>query len=369
MEHKYIKYKIKYLKLKNSQVGGKKMKFKTNNNKSVSHNYMEHLKLKYDIEDITKIGAGWNGVVYRIKKNDEFMILKFEKMDKYDKLNNLTSEYYRQVDFNNVIAKYHKDKFMYLDSHGIIENCEFEHPNTKDVLEKGNETRKLRFIRKNAEPNCYYLIYKPLLDGTFTDIKNEIKNDKIKLFDFMIQIINSINIYRKKGFIHTDINADNFMYKKDNDKYKWYIIDYGNITNINYPDSLLDIERINGNPNYKKLLVYDLIHFIERFCISNNFPSFKNKQERDEFINKIKTDKKYKDIIKYVPKTIIKTSSGIIDFYTQLITKIKYPNTYAKYIGVEIENVKKQLLVDKLLLCIKYSNNKNYNKLIKLLLD
>lgn len=34
------------------------------------------------------------------------------------------------------------------------------------------------------------------------------------------------------------------MYQKLNDGYKWYIIDYGNITNIDYPNSLLDEERI-----------------------------------------------------------------------------------------------------------------------------
>jgi RIO-like serine/threonine protein kinase len=123
-------------------------------------------------------------------------------------------------------------------------------------MEKANEIRKARFIRKNSQPHCYYLIYKPILDGTFEDINTEIRNDENKLLDFIIQIVNLINIFRKQGFIHTDINHTNFMYKKDRDeKYIWYIIDYGNITNIEYPDSLLDIERINRNPNYKKIQI------------------------------------------------------------------------------------------------------------------
>jgi len=110
----------------------------------------------------------------------------------------------------------------FLENHGIIKNCVFTHSKTNIILQKTDEKRKARFIRKNSQPNCYYLLYKPVLDGTFASIKDEVKNNEELLLDFLIQIIESINIYRKLGFIHTDVSISNIMFKKNDIGYQWY---------------------------------------------------------------------------------------------------------------------------------------------------
>ena len=138
----------------------------------------------------------------------------------------------------------------------------------------------------------YYLLYKPVLDGTFKSVQDDVKNNEELLLDFLIQIIESINIYRKLGFIHTDVNITNIMFKKMGDiRYQWYWIDYGNITNNKYPDSLLDIERKEEQPYYKFLeqgqkhkllhtvhfLLLRIHHFLQQCFRLNNIYIFEKK--------------------------------------------------------------------------------------------
>jgi len=352
---KYLRYKSKYLALKRIQIGGE--------------NSIDSLLKKLNLT-IKNLDSGWNGDSYIVKNNkDEQLILKLERMDEYDEKQKFTSEYYRQIDFDNLVAKNNTDKFMVLEGHGIIENCVFSHSKTNEIINKASEIRKARFIRKNNQPNCYYLLYKPVLDGTFKSVKDEIKNNEELLLDFMIQIIESINIYRKLGFIHTDVNPTNIMFKKNKDtKYQWYWIDYGNITNNKYPDSLLDIERKKENPNYKTNMIIDLISIVRGFCmtINHNIANYNpiNSQKKD-FVNKIKeNDKdKYTEITKYLPIEDDKT-------FFDLVFKILYPKEYAKHYNINYDiDEKEQLLKDKILLCIKHSNDKTYDELIKNLSD
>jgi len=204
-------------------------------------------------------------------------------------------------------------------------------------------------------------VYEPILDGTYKDIKNEIINNEELLLDFLIQIIESINIYRKKGFIHTDVNMSNIMYKKYKSNYIWYLIDYGNITNINYPDSLLDKERIENDSDYKKYLVSDIISIIERFCITSNIRDHKTKYINELFDDNDNVNDK---IIKYIP--INDFSKKLTLRYKTIIFKILYPKKYTEYYNIEYDN-KKQLLKDKLSLCISHSNDDDYDNLLSLL--
>lgn len=369
---KYIKYKIKYLELKNmnNQIGsGKKLK-----NKHDKHN--KHKKYKMDSDNgidiilkklklviIQNLDSGWNGDSYIVKNTkDELLVLKIERMDNYDEKNKFESEYYRQIDFDKLVAKKHPDKFMVLENHGIIENCVFIHSKTDEIITKAGDKRKLRFIRKNANPNCYYLLYKPVLDGTFKSVKNLIKNDEELLLDFLIQIIKSINIYRKLGFIHTDVNVSNIMFKKEDKKFQWYWIDYGNITNNKYPDSLLDIERKEDQPDYKTNMMVDLLRLVQRFCMSSNIAEHNTTGiQKKEFIKELKENHidKYNKVVKYLP--IIEHS--ILNHLFVLVFKILYPHEYSEYYKIEYDN-KEQLLKNKILLCIKHLNDKSYDELI-----
>jgi hypothetical protein len=320
---------------------------------------------------VKDLDSGLNGDTFMVKNHkDEFLILKLERIDATPSnskdIPDYESEYYRQIDFDNLVAKHHPDKFMVLENHGIIENCIFTHSRTEDAMTKVDEKRKARFIRKNNQPHCYYLLYKPVLDGTFNSIEDEVRNNGKLLLDFLIQIIGSINIYRKLGFIHTDPHSNNIMFKKNNGKYQWYLIDYGDITNNKYPDSLLDIDKKDFQPYYKINMMADLIYIIQNLCISGNISEHKIiGSQRKEFIQKIKENNNmYKEITSYIPTR--KHSMFNCSFF--LICKILYPKIYSEYFNFEYDN-KEQIIKENILLCIKHSNDKTYDILIQKLIS
>lgn len=383
-KYKYIKYKTKYLELKNIAVnnqigGGKKLNYKNNRVKKNNRNKNKNKKMsisnvksinivleKLELIMIQNLDSGWNGDSFIVKNNkDELLVLKLERMDKYNENNKFESEYYRQIDFNQLVARKYPNKFIVLEDHGIIENCVFSHSKTDEVMKSNNEKRKARFIRKNSQSNCYYLLYKPVLDGTFKSVQDEVKNNEELLLDFLIQIIESINIYRKLGFIHTDVNITNIMFKKMGDiRYQWYWIDYGNITNNKYPDSLLDIERKEEQPYYKINMMNDLIGIVQKFCMTSSIAKHRStKIQQIEFIKTIgeKHKDKYDKIIKYLPITELPTRSLFI-----LIFKILFPQEYSNYYEIEYDNME-QIIKNKILLCIKHSNDETYDDLINLI--
>ena len=96
---------------------------------------------------IKELGSGGNGTAYLIKVGKEKLIYKLERMDKYDKTKPLTSEYYRQIKFNEEIAIHHPDKFMVLRSHGVIYDCKYEHPKHKEFVKNMGKNRKRRYLR------------------------------------------------------------------------------------------------------------------------------------------------------------------------------------------------------------------------------
>ena len=382
---KYIKYKLKYLELKKNivqQAGVKKKrkikeKIKKKLNKKrinciKKNNSINILMKELNLVKVKDLDSGLNGDTFMVKNHkDEFLILKLERIDATPSnskdIPDYESEYYRQIDFDNLVAKHHPDKFMVLENHGIIKDCIFTHSKTEDAMTKVDEKRKARFIRKNNQPHCYYLLYKPVLDGTFRIVREEIRNDKELLLDFMIQIISSINIYRKLGFIHSDVGVDNIMFKKIDSKYQWYWIDYGNITNNKYPDSYLDIER-NGIPFYKTNTMADLRNLINNFCITGNIRNTNPKaDEKIKFIENIFENKKdiYDEIFGYFPKIDDPNLSKFLErSLFDLVYKILYPKEYSEYYKFEEYDNKEQVLKDVLLLCIKHSNDETYDNLL-----
>lgn len=331
--------------------------------------------MQTNIQLIKKIGSGGNGTAYLAEYNNIKMIYKIEKMDEYDKTNPLTSEYYRQIDFNENIAINNPNKFLVLKSHGIIYDCEYKHPGW-NTLDKMPEHRKQRFIRKNNQSNCYYLLYYPYLDGDFKSIKNLIYDNSQLYIDFMYQIIDSINIMRKKSYSQNDISQQNLMYKKINElQYQWYIIDYGNILKYNnqYPTSKLD-EDIRDRPNYGQ----DLLQFIGKLMFGlDNIGVFLETNNiirpSDNVIeNYIKKHKKYKIIKKFMPKkeNDIKILESIFNKHTILIliTTLIYPRIILQATSVEKKLIKefknKQLYPKLIAYYLKHFNDKNYDKVL-----
>src|SRR5436190_23287531 len=112
-----------------------------------------------DIKFIKELGSGANGTVYLVERNGLQFIYKLERMDEYDITKPLESEYYRQIKFNEDVAIHHPDKFMVLVDHGIINNCTYQHPNYDKILSEFKGISLKIFLRKNSQPNCYWLLY------------------------------------------------------------------------------------------------------------------------------------------------------------------------------------------------------------------
>jgi hypothetical protein len=155
------------------------------------------------------------------------------------------------------------------------------------------------------------------------------------------------------------------MFKKEDKKFQWYWIDYGNITNNKYPDSLLDIERKEEDTDYKTNMMIDLFRLVQRFCMSSNIAEHNTTGiQKKGFIKEIKENyiDKYNAVVKYLPIT----EHSILNHLFVLVFKILYPRVYSEYYKIEYDN-KEELLKNKILLCIKHSNDETYDELLNLI--
>ena len=317
-----------------------------------------------EIEIVKEISSGGNGTAYLVYRGKEKLVYKVEKMDIFDEP--LQSEYYRQIKFDKDIAKHHPDKFLVLKSHGIINDCEYKHPNTDHFISIKDEHRKQRFIRKNSQPNCYFLLYSPLLEGTFIQVKDKIYNNSSLFIDFMYQIIGSINIIRKKGYSQNDFNPGNIMYKKKDGGYQWYIIDYGNMCNKKFPLSALDKD-IRDRPLY----CMDLVMFVRgysAFYLRNYI--FEHKIKRppfDKYMECIKKEPEYDNIIKHVPSSIKKENT--FNMFVNMINRILYPKVYLKCIGTPKEVYEDYKHVNEyqeiFMYCLKHHDDETYDHILE----
>jgi len=325
-----------------------------------------------DIKFIKELGSGGNGTAYLVKRGNEKLVYKLERMDVFDEDKPLQSEYYRQVDFNKNIAVHHPDKFLVLKSQGIIIDCEYVHPKHEEFMKHFGKERKRRYVRKNSQPNCYFLLYSPYLDGSFVHVRNRIHKSPKLFLDFMYQIISSINIMRKKGYSQNDYGPNNIMYKKIGNKYQWYLIDYGNICHKKFPISELDKD-IRGKISY----CLDLFQFVITCCFNrDSINKFIKKYNLKQFNNSelrknIKKESEYKEIIKHIPSS---TKKELFDEIVLFIVKILYPFVFFKCAGVPEKIYKKyknkQLYPELLVYCLKHHTDKSYisilNKIKKL---
>lgn len=291
-------------------------------------------------------------------------------MDQYDKDKPLTSEYYRQIKFNEDIAIHHPDKFMVLKSHGIIIDCEYKHPKDEEFKKKMKGDRLRRYLRKNSQPNCYFLLYHPYLDGSYRDARDELNKNPRLILDFMYQIIDSINIMRKKGYSQNDYGPDNLMYKKKNNKYQWYIIDYGNLCNKSFPESYLDRD-IKIRPHYcldlyqfimtvANLEIRNMINYFKQHNYERNYPSFK------QFIENVKNEPEYKIISSQIPKSI--KNENLLNGFINLYMRMLYPKIYMKSNNVPkevYENYKSPFpYSDLLIYCLKHYDDETYDDIL-----
>ena len=280
---------------------------------------------------IRELGSGANGTVYLVNVDGEKLVYKIEKLDVYDDKKPLTSEYLRQVNFDKVAQK-HPDKLMVLKGHGIIKNCSYKHP--WDITKIKNDDRRRRFVRKNKQTDCYYLLYSPYLDGTYMDIKDKILGNISNYKNFVKQMLNIILIMSKEGYYQNDFNFSNIMYKNKGKSFQWYLIDYGQIWHKTFPISQLDkdLRKRDGDTRNN-----DFMCFINLLSPSFGIAIQVDKKKLKKLI--VNTEE-YKNLFK---KMKLSCTRGTINIF-----KFVYPEIWAKLVGypdiVEKYNKNKHML-------------------------
>lgn len=315
-----------------------------------------------NLEIISELASGGNGTTYLVNYKGDKMIYKLERMDIYDESKPTSSEYCRQIDFNENVCSKHPNKFMVLKGHGILKDCSYAHPQTSELLSRFKGDRLLRFERKMRQPNCYYLLYSPILDRSFSAMRNKVQNDEILFIDFIRQIVESINIMRKEGYSQNDLSANNIMCIRDREcvsGYRWFVIDYGNISHPKFASSLLDDE--------KKTTLFrnkDLLAFIHINCISENLREFL-RYHTSGWIPFFESDL-YKKVSLLFRKSL--GDDKLLNILCRIYCQIKHPIEFLRCYSLseevisEFEN--KQLCVDVLINCLLHCEDENYDLLL-----
>jgi hypothetical protein len=211
------------------------------------------------------------------------------------------------------------------------------------------------------------LLYAPYLEGHFYDINNEIFESDLLFIDFMYQIIDSINIMRKKGYDQNDLGMNNIMFKKNNEShsYQWYIIDYGNMCNKKFPVSQLDKD-ISSRP----LCCMDLVSFVDKYsCYFLMKYITKHKIKiipTHKFIENLQKEQEYDTIVSKVPESA--KNKKFTNKFIELITKICYPKLFLKCIDAEVElyenyNVVNQY-ADLFIYCLQHYDDESYDSIL-----
>jgi serine/threonine protein kinase len=283
---KYIKYKTKYLELKNTDInnqigGGKK-------------NIFNKIKI------ISKFGSGMQGATYLIKlKNKEYILKKQKIKDEQYNDNTMNNQIYREIQFYKWINKLGKNKIFFMN---MI--------NYRKIKCNYNIELKNNLVPEYSKDYKYCL--ELILDKKDYILSNNINLlSDTDLFNGFIQCINILNLMHKSGWIHSDTKTDNIAFNELSSKMEIDIEDYGKITS-SYIFSLIDYGSVvytnfnyddeNFNKIAKVNIDYDLYFLIEYFLL-NNYDLYKQinswqykKNNMFEIINLI--DKEiYEDIL------------------------------------------------------------------------
>jgi serine/threonine protein kinase len=116
--------------------------------------------------------------------------------------------------------------------HGRINDCKHVQPIPKWV----RGPRKKELMDKNNLTECYYLVYAPVLEKTLYDVYVTLSIQQIRRC--AKDLVQSISILVKNGYIHRDIHSGNVMKKGS----RWFLIDYGAIYKHDWPRNDLDKE-------------------------------------------------------------------------------------------------------------------------------
>lgn len=157
------------------------------------------------------IGSGTYGNIYKAKLNKKDIVIKILK--EFDPI-----EFFSETIIHNELYC------------GILSLNE----SNSNIYAK---IPKILFtVKIQQKKNVVYAIgMEQLTNSGYTFMENVIQdNNNIEVRDIMHMITSVSNVLdvlqRKYSFMHRDLHLSNIMYKKEQNKYTWYIIDFGNST-------------------------------------------------------------------------------------------------------------------------------------------
>jgi len=352
---KYIKYKQRYLELKdidiNNQIGGGKDNYKI----------------------IKEIGIGMMGTVYLVedKLNNKYA-MKIEKILKKHSKESLEYNLWREIEFSNTIHKKYPKHFMKIYDNWIDEKCNhiqnWEKQGLKlELFDKSTQ----KFYQKLFDsPYCSIKIYS-LIDLTLKDIIGKISNKEY--YDIFIQCLYIMYLCNKSGYLHGDWKMDNIGIVKTTDEYinifdkkiktHGYLVvllDYGGVIHKKYILSSFE-KKIFQNKKTDLFFMFDRY----RYNMIFNFKEFENKYNTDTFNTITINGEIMKEIQKFLPKF-----NKNNDILSQYIYKIIYYNDFENHlVGKNINPIKPKLLLPQETILFIIKNIYNIKKCILFLID
>ena len=257
---------------------------------------------------IKKIHDGFESNVYIVEiDNKQFIMKRYPLID--SNLKNFKMTVSKEIDMGQFINKLPKTKSIF-----FSKTINYKLSKCKEIFKEALISRKTN--------KCIEIIYE--------DKGNTIEKLKISLkekYNFIIMIVNAIEIMKKGGYVHADLHTSNITYQINNDKIKigsnyikpkyiYSIIDYGFIKHKKFKekDSLVK-EYLNMN--------FDLLYFMRQIILQNNRLQdlYKLKKFKRKFVPKFKMEniidiyKNQNYVWKKIKKTLFKKGKNYIEWF------------------------------------------------------
>lgn len=195
-----------------------------------------------------ELGKGFNGIVYACKYNKKLAICKLEKYI------NTEDRFERQQRFNTV-AKKHPDRFLTLELSAIINDCDYSWFKPDISLVPAEQKERIKQLQKST--HCSMLIYTPVLRCTLASVKHRLNDDLRK--SIYNHLKKSIDIMHKENWRSNDIHDSNIMCMDWQNPITYYIIDYGEISNILDKPTAMD-KLVSSYANDYISLCWSMLH-------------------------------------------------------------------------------------------------------------
>jgi len=330
--NKYLKYKIKYLKFKNNQIGGQ---------------YLDNYQI------IKPLGKGMHGTVFLVKNivSGKEYAMKVEQVLEKDLESSSKSPVYREIEFANTMSSKYPQQFMTI-YESENKECGYVHELSPEKWSSLDPRTKAYYEEIFASPWCSIKITN-IVNDMLHNIIYKITDKKI-IYDLFIQVVYIVYLINKEGYYHRDLHPKNIgvihteeefirIFDKDVPTHGYILqaIDYGMVIHSKY--ELDENERLqleHDNDLYQN--VYKIIFKIMLKNLIEKYP--------DIDINQIvPISEEDKDVINIIiNKFGIGTNKYV--YFEELLYKILFFDKFQEQIGIcekvklfkflSIENVK-----------------------------